>query len=827
MSLINKSISLSSRFSIVIIAIVLVLILAVATLVQDLNRVREEVAVNTDNIFSIINKNSEITQQIYDISARTQFLEQIYLFDESVLIKENLFIDNKLQNIKLHSDDIEFSKKSDQFIRLFHKFLGNSLSLNNILQEREKIDKELGLVIDEMDFYVSRYYSNSNLNNNNIVDYLTASLEVSQIRENYLNVGRLSISIRSRITPQTESVLLTELEKELFLLKKYFSLFQNYDDEVAESINRSVKIIDEYILVLKKMKVNLSQRWGLIEVLLESQEELVNHIATTETEEKQRSLENVDRLLERITNLRSLILGVSIFIIFLGSSIFAMIIRHHINDPINNMISSIEDFEAGKLDQGIKLNRTDEWHTIEMAFNKMASRLDETYSQLISERRSFDYMAHHDPLTGLANRLFAYETIENMIESFGVDGKKFSLIYLDLDDFKQVNDSLGHSVGDELLLVIANKLHEIIGTSGTAVRLGGDEFMLLIPEDESHGRAGFYAEKVHEQIKKPIRLNGHAIVVGCSIGICHFPTHGNDAETLIRNADTAMYQAKAYDTKRICVYEEHMTQTAVDLIHKITGIRQAIEKDEFFLVYQPQFDLNTNTISGVEVLIRWQHPEAGVLSPDKFLPIAEQSGLSSEVDQWVFDTVVNQISLWKTKGINLDGIKVSVNFSGKKFADPKLLHRLDKSLSKAGCSASNIVIEITEQDLMTHIGRCVEIMEKLKEMGFLLAIDDFGTGYSSFGYLKNLPVDILKIDKIFINDVKANTKDLAIVRTMLSLASMLDLFVVAEGIETDIQKVLLQSHGCSYGQGYLLSMPLPLGEFEKLLINQSESDMQA
>ena len=822
MPLIRKTLSLSSRFTIVSLVIVAVLVLAVTVLLKELDRIELAVAENTDNIFSIVAKNSEIKEKIHDLSSRVRLLKQFYLFDENVLIQENLLIDDQLQNFKITSDDPEFSLRMDQFIKSFQQFLGNSLSLNNILQERKKIDETLNEKINQLDFYLAKYYSDNELNAQKSDNFIVSLVEIKQLRDSYENAGRLSISIRSRITPYTEKVLLAELEKELSLLKIYLSLFDNYTNEIDQLITDSKENVDQYLLVLKKIQVNLSQRWGILDDLLTSKDYLIGSITKTEALAKAASLDKVDQLLDGIKMLRDLIIIVSIFIILFGAMIFSMIVRRHINQPINQMITGIENFEAGKFQTGIRLDRSDEWHTIEKAFNKMASRLDETYSQLISERKSFDYMAHHDPLTGLANRLFAYETIASMIDSFRMKDEQFSLIYLDLDEFKQVNDSLGHGVGDELLLKIANKLHDIIGSSGTAIRLGGDEFMLLVTKGDTCNHAIEYARSIIERLKQPVILHDHTIVVGCSIGICHFPEHGRDVDTLVRNADTAMYQAKSFEGEKICVYEEHLTQAAVDLMHKVTGIRQAIEKDEFFLVYQPQFDLNTNTIAGVEVLVRWQHPEFGVLTPDKFLPVAERSGLSSEVDQWVFDTALVQVKKWQEMFLSLNKVKVSINFSGKKFSDTDLLTRLENTLKRTQCPASAIEIEITEQDLMLHLDQCVDVMKKLKLLGFSLAIDDFGTGYSSFGYLKNLPVDTLKIDKMFIDDIKANNKELAIVKTMLSLANMLNLSVVAEGIETEMQKVLLQSHGCTYGQGYYLAMPMALEEFEKLLSVQEK-----
>jgi len=817
MPLVKKQMSLSSRFALVTLVIVAVLVVAVTVLVQDLIKIETQVEKNTKNIYEVVIKNANIRQKIYQLTYRTQSLEKIYLTDKDALIENNLLIDKELQNLKILLNDAQFLTQINLFIEDLQKYLGSSLTINNILEERKGVDLQLQGAVNKIDSGIAEYESGAT----NFISLISFN-KIQQSKDQYILGYQLVISLGARINAKTDRILLVELEKEMQILRKYLQSLDDNQNLFSEVLKESIVGLDQYLIVLRKLQVALSQRWRVSDALLISQASLVDAISKSESQKATDSLAEVDTLLERITLLRNFIIGTSLLIIILGAVFFAMIVRRHINYPINSLIASIERFEAGKFKKGVKLNRYDEWYTIEKAFNKMASRLDETYSQLISERRSFDYMAHHDPLTGLANRLLAYELITNMIGRYHLNAQRFSIIYLDLDEFKQVNDSLGHAIGDELLLKIAKKLHAIINTPDTAVRLGGDEFMILVAGENSSLLAFEYARKIIKELKQPVTLHSNEIFLGCSIGICHFPDHGDDVDALIRNADTAMYQAKKLEGEKICIYEEHMTQVAVDLMHKISGIRQALEKDEFFLEYQPQFDLNSHKIVGVEALIRWQHPEFGVLYPDQFLSIAERSGLSVDVDQWVFDTVLNQIKNWRGTLFSENDFKVSVNFSGKKFADPELLNRLKRTLENTDCDASNIEIEITEQDLMTHMDYCVGILKQLKALGFSIAIDDFGTGYSSFGYLKNLPVNTLKIDKIFISDINANNKELAIVKTMLSLSSMLDLTVVAEGVETDLQKVLLQSHGCFYGQGYLLAKPMSAQKLETVLLRGKE-----
>ncbi len=805
-------ISLSGRFVLAATTIIIVLMIVSVVLIRQLVSVENTITEKSRTQVSQMNNNSEITRKILELTARVRLLEQTYLYNKAFLYKENLLIDEQLQRIKLLSQDSESLVRMDDFIKSFHRFLGNSISLNNILQEYASIDRQLEKSIDRIKF-ISPLASKENYQNANLISS-------GIIVENYLNASRLSLSIRGRITPETETILLFDLKDKLQELKVSLIDANFQDEKMINAVGISVKLIDDYSNVLRRLGANLSYRWPIMDALIEDQKKIIDYIDLNEKKMHESVLTTESGMREEILKLRQMILVLSVLIILFSIIIFSILIRRHINKPMQKIVQGINSFEAGKLKEKIELNRSDEWHTIEKSLNSMACRLDETYEQLIEERKNYHYIAYHDPLTGLSNRLFAYEKLEKLINNYHQLGMKFSVIYLDLDEFKQVNDSLGHGVGDKLLKKIANELLAVVGDSADVIRLGGDEFMLLYQNVENIKHVEMHAEELSLSMRKPIALNDSTVVVGSSIGICHFPEHGSDVEALIRNADTAMYQAKRQGSNQVRVYRREMTDKAKDLMHKISGIRHAIENDEFYLVYQPQYDLRTGELVGVEALIRWEHPEWGLICPNEFLPIAEQSDLIGDVDGWVFKRVASQIVEWEKKGLDVSDIKVSLNFSGRKFIESNFIEKLKEILASVGCSASMIEIEITEQDVMTRVEDRSDVMQRLREIGFSLAIDDFGTGYSSFSYLKSLPVDTLKIDKAFVSDIKQNNKDLVIVKTMLSLASMLGLNVVAEGIETEEQKRLLTTNGCRYGQGYFLARPMPLEDIDQLITNR-------
>lgn len=815
--------TIGRRFTIATMLIVVGLITASFMLTNALIKIEAIVSEKSHDLATKMSVNAEVTRTVYQLSSRVQLLEQTYLHDNDILIEENLLIDDQLQYIKQLSKDPEFIGRMEVFIQSFHRFLGGSLSLNRILHERNDIDIALGEKIDRIEYLITESHLLDGAGDIVERNALLSHLAIHSLRENYLHAARTSVSIRSRITPDTEKVLLIDLEKELSSLRVNLNAMTFYGGEVERVVVQSLALVDDYLLVLRKMQANLFQRWQVMHILMDSQVGLIDYIVNNESEVRNDALTVESELREKISTLKLLVIFLAGFIILFSIIGFEDLVRRHIRRPIRAFVRGIDNLEAGQLKKHISLGRNDEWSTIETAFNNMASRLDDTYEELMSERKALNYIAHHDTLTGLCNRLFAYEKIESLINQYHEHNKRFSLIYLDLDNFKQVNDTLGHDVGDKLLKKIASILSTTIADCGDVIRLGGDEFMVLFADIDTSCSIEKAAKGLSHALQEKIEVDTFSVVVGSSIGICHFPEHGDNVDVIIRNADTAMYAAKNMGGNNICIYQDHMTSEVVDFTQKISGIRRAIKSDEFFLVYQPKFDLVSGNILGVEALIRWQHPEWGIIAPNDFLSVAEEAGLIGAIDSWVFETAALQIVEWKKKGYVVDDLQVSINFSGRKFVEPGLLENLRYILDKTQCPASMIEIEITEQDVMTRVEDRNGIMKQLKGMGFSLAIDDFGTGYSSFNYLKHLPVDTLKIDASFIRDISYDNRDMAIVRTMVSLATMLDLNIVAEGIETYEQKCILMDCDPSIiGQGYFLAKPMPLDELTVLLASRTK-----
>lgn len=810
--------SLSSRFILTSFVIIALLSVSSILVLQSLNSFEKEIHRNITNHTETQRNNSLAIREIFQLMSRLQLLEQSFIYSEEALHKEGLFIEDKLQNIRRLIHDKDIAQSMDKFINNFNRLIGSSLTLNNIVKEYKIIDTQLGSDIDDLELDIAKHSLKALLSNpENNFDQHTADV-ISPIREVYLIAGKLGTSIETKITTETEEVVLIAVLQKLDILKTNLDNMPKNNEDIKNLSDKVYKSIRDYKKVIKKMQANLSQRWTIMDDLVSSQQTAINLIEKAEGDINKSLRRLESNLAEKIHNIKIFIILAATIITSISLIIFNLIVRRHIKTPIDKMIQGIEAFKADQLGQAIKLNRNDEWNTIEQAFNSMAERLKSTYEQLKKERLSFDYLAHHDPLTGLANRLFAYKEVNELIRISTDQDKKFSLIYLDLDEFKHINDSLGHEAGDSLLKTIADKLVHTVDEDGHVIRLGGDEFMVVLPYIQDIDIVQTYADTIQLELKKPILLRDRTVFVGVSIGICQFPDHGTSVNDLIRNADTAMYQAKHLGKNCSEIYHSNMTIQAMDRLQKTSGIRRAIDSNEFKLVYQPQYDLNTGEIVATEALIRWQHPELGLLTPDKFLPVAEQTGLITDIDDWVFVEVAKQVQAWKSLGVSFRNFRVSLNFSGRKFLKSQLSEKLLSILKNFNCQPKDIEIEITEQDIMTNLSVCINTIQQLKAIGFSLAIDDFGTGYSSFSYLKNLPADTIKMDKSFTFGIKEGNKDMAIVKTMISLAAMMKISIIAEGIESEEQKKLLRQNGCYRGQGYHLGMPMEVEEITHLIL---------
>ena len=765
---------------------------------------------------SSLTTNSVVSRQIFELSTRVQLLEQTFLYNESVLTEEGFNIDEQLQLMRGLSTNQAFKTRMDLFIEDFHRFLGNSLTLNRILQELGQIDTELGQKIDQLDLLVAEDKVDLLLNDE--YAFVTDHLDlINMLRESYLTVGKMVGAIRSRITPETEKVVILEVLKELDIFRLHLANLETNNKKVAKEKVKLSRTLAKYTAVLRKMRANLDQRWIVMASLLDSQNQLLSFVETTEYKVQESALSLKDRLEKDLGDLRLVVFITAFVAVVFGIVFISLMVKRHIRRPLDALIDGFYQLESSEFNQRISLNRSDEWNTIEKAFNQMASRLEEIYRQLNNEKKNFNYLAHHDPLTGMANRLYINQQLDSVIELSRKKNQPFTLLYLDVDQFKNINDSLGHGAGDKLLKDVSDRLLEVIGTNGLVARLGGDEFMVLFPNVESIKGVSDFAEAINKALRVAFTLEGEPIYVTSSIGVCQYPTHGDNVETLVRNADTAMYYAKRQGRDQYCIYTDAMTHEAHDLIYKSAGIRRALENDEFELLFQPQFDIVAPAIIGAEALIRWNHPELGQLAPDAFLDVAEQTGLIVDIDDWVFNRVAALIAEWRAQGFNLEGISFSVNFSGRKFFEPGLGKQLDSIVAQYDCEASQLVLEITERDMMSRFDLSAATIIDLKKRGYRVSIDDFGTGYSSLASLKNLPTDTIKLDRSFILDIVTSGRDLAIVKSVMTLAEELGLSVVAEGVETQEQVDSLISIDCQYAQGYHFAYPLREDQWMLLL----------
>jgi diguanylate cyclase (GGDEF)-like protein len=427
------------------------------------------------------------------------------------------------------------------------------------------------------------------------------------------------------------------------------------------------------------------------------------------------------------------------------------------------------------------------------------------------------YQVRHDDLTGLPNRLLFSERLSQEIAAARRDARSLALLYVDLDHFKRVNDSLGHTAGDELLGQSAQRMRVCLRESDTLARLGGDEFAIILPNISGPRSATTVAENIVQALSDPFVVGQQEAYINASIGIAVCPTDGTDSETLLKKADTAMYRAKDSGRGLFVYFEERMNAEAVERVTLERELRQALLREEFMLHYQPQFDLRSGRISGVEALVRWNHPHRPV-PPGVFIPVAEETGLIEELGRRVLVQACTQHAAWRSAGLRPP--RIAVNVSERQFRRGDLVRVVEEALRKSGTPAAALEIEVTESLFMDESANAVAVLNKLRQMGVQVAIDDFGTGYSSMSYLKRLPVDVLKVDQSFIADMTENHDARAITKAIINLAHTLQKSVVAEGVETQEQTVLLRRWRCNRVQGYHFSPPLAADRFAELLHGQ-------
>jgi diguanylate cyclase (GGDEF)-like protein/PAS domain S-box-containing protein len=452
----------------------------------------------------------------------------------------------------------------------------------------------------------------------------------------------------------------------------------------------------------------------------------------------------------------------------------------------------------------LRTNKLPLWDREGKVIGVIGTYEDITERKVAEER--VQYLAYYDALTGLPNRTLLQDRLTKALASARRRKDKVALLFLDLDRFKTINDSLGHSVGDLVLKEVAERLKKWAREQDTVARVGGDEFLIVLTAVKDASDAAVAAERLMNAMTAEFVAQGHSVGISCSVGISIFPEHGRDGETLIKNADAAMYCAKESGRNNVRFFANDMNAQAVQQLTLENGLRLALEKKELFLVYQPQMEIATGRITGLEALLRWQHPELGLVPPDKFIRIAENSGLIMPIGEWVLRTACSQARKWQDEG--LPAVSVAVNVSAIQFRQEDFCELIRRVLNETGLAPQYLELELTESLLLANADVTLSVIQELKAMGLTLAIDDFGTGYSSFSYLKQFRVSKLKIDRLFIRDVAVNPDDAAITTAIISMAKSLNLKVIAEGVEDEAQMSFLRAHQCDEIQGYYFSKPL-------------------
>jgi diguanylate cyclase (GGDEF)-like protein len=460
--------------------------------------------------------------------------------------------------------------------------------------------------------------------------------------------------------------------------------------------------------------------------------------------------------------------------------------------------------------------------TVVALLGRLSWQLQRARTRAMEERvahaRRVEYLAYHDNLTELPNRaLFSRLLTQGMHHARRYE-KQLALLFLDLDHFKAINDSLGHDAGDELLQELGRRLRESVRESDIVARLGGDEFVILLPEIKEGAQVQPVADKILTAVGRPFTLAGQEFRVTVSVGGALYPLDGEDEQTLMKNADTAMYYAKERGRNNFQFYSEKLNSDSLERLALESSMRKALQNNEFRLYYQAKHDVRSGRVTGIEALLRWQHPDLGLIAPMQFIPLAEENGLIVPIGRWVFDTALRQNVAWQKEGFPRLGM--AVNLSARQFLDDNLVLDIRDALRETGMDPELLELEITETMIMHDMQATTRILHELKQMGVRIAIDNFGTGYSSLSKLKGFPLDTIKIDSSFIHDVVSGSEERSLTEAIIELGKSLGFTVVAEGVESKEQVDYLRLHSCDQYQGFYINKPMPAEEFADVVRGQ-------
>lgn len=498
----------------------------------------------------------------------------------------------------------------------------------------------------------------------------------------------------------------------------------------------------------------------------------------------------------------------------LGTNIFQFVAPEALEQIRNNIENAFEKTYESTILRADGSRIAVEITGKQMTFNGVIHRM--TVIRDITDRKEAEariqFLAHHDTLTQLPNRLMMMDRLEHMLAAAKRHAKMVGVLFIDLDNFKTVNDSLGHHAGDELLKRVAGRIQSCLRAADMVARLGGDEFLVVVSDLALAEDVVPVAEKLLQAVSESFSIEGHILTVSPSIGISIFPRDGNDRDALIKNADAAMYLAKENGRNNFQFYTSQLNKGAFEALAMESGIRRAIEQVQFLAHYQPEVSLVTGEMTGIEALIRWKHPELGVLGPDKFISVAEHRGLIMPIGKWMLQEATKQNAAWQRMG--LPKVPIAVNLSPLQFKQPQLVEMVRRALDEAGLDGEYLELEITENLLMQDTQQVAKTLGELKKLGVKLTVDDFGAGYSSLSYLKRYPIDKLKIDRSFIRHIPGSIEDTAITNAMISLSKSLGMKVLAEGVEHEPQAEFLRGQKCDEMQGYLVAAPMSAVDFE-------------
>lgn len=476
------------------------------------------------------------------------------------------------------------------------------------------------------------------------------------------------------------------------------------------------------------------------------------------------------------------------------------------------MATSLDDdasvsraFDAGACDY---ITKPFNWSVLKHRVTRMLLAAD--------AERKIRHIAYHDSLTGLPNRMLFIDRVDQAISRALREDTQFALLFIDIDHFKVINDSMGHAAGDQLLNIVASRLQDVLRKSDTIARLGGDEFTIIIEGLQEAEWVVTVANNILKQLEVPAEINNQQVHVGGSIGIALFPQDGESFGALLKNADTAMYKAKDQGRHTFQFYAAEMSQKAMQRLELENQIRTALKEEQFVVYYQPKVSLENFQYVGVEALVRWQHPQRGIIAPVEFIPLAEETGLITRLDKWVIRTACEQFKKWRKAGAPLESL--SVNVSARHFKEGGLSVFCAALLQNTQLPPGSLEIELTESALVDNYEGAKSVLNEIHAMGISIALDDFGTGYASMSYLKEFPFDTVKLDRSFVKDIPVDNESTAIVRAMIQLSGALKLSTVGEGVENERQRDCLKENGCVYGQGYLWSKPVSARALEKLIL---------